>query len=303
MLTALVAALGALVAIPAVTDLLFRRVDRRWWPPVAVVAVLLSVAHLGRVHSIAPGAVSAIVHQQCILVVMLGAGGRWAHHRGWIGGADWKLLGLLPLCLPPGLRVAPMLAPWPPAVVPALSALALASLLALAQQLLRWAVHRPRGPRPMQLRIRPLQLRWHHGQIASGPQPGLDLDALRMYLRWRGTTLRALRAATVDPAAASGIQLTRRPTDGSVADPSRTHARLRRLPPDDRWGAAAFLTEAPRGAYGATPTQLRGTLDWLLLTDAVSVRVGQPLVTHLYLAGALILAAGDPLTAAAWSMG
>jgi preflagellin peptidase FlaK len=300
---ALVGLLAILLAGPAITDLLTRRVDRRVWPSVTAAALLLSLVHLGWIGTVAPRAVWAVAGQQGALALTLGLAGRWAHRRGWLGGADWKLLGLLPLCLPPGLRVAPAVALWPPALVPALSALALASLVALAHQLLRWVTHRPRGLRPLQLRVRPLRLRWHHGQIAAGPQPGLDLDTLRMYLRWRGATLCTLRAATTDPAAACGIHLTRRPTDGGVVHPPRARPRLRRLPADDRWGAAAFLADAPRDAYGATAMQLRQTLDFLMLVDAVQVRVGQPLITHLYLAGATLLVVGDPIAAVAWSMG
>ncbi|UIP00008.1 prepilin peptidase [Halobaculum sp. CBA1158] len=65
-----------------------------------------------------------------------------------------------------------------------------------------------------------------HGQLlrVSGlrPERGLDLDALRMYLRWRGTTLAALRA---DPAAhrdPGSVEETHAPTDGAVHDGPRT---------------------------------------------------------------------------------
>ncbi|MDR9411277.1 MAG: hypothetical protein RI531_01420 [Haloferacaceae archaeon] len=301
--TALVGLLALLLAAPALTDLLTRRVDRRVWPPIAVVAVLLSGTHLLWVRTVAPAAARAIGCQQLLLVLTLGLAGRWAHRRGWLGGADWKLLGLLPLCLPPGLRVVPAVGLWPPAVVPALSALTVAALLALSHQLLRWGLRRPRGRHPLQLRVPTVRLRRHHGQIAAGPQPGLDLDTLRMYLRWRGATLATLRAHTTDPAAAGSIRTTRDPTDGSVTAAPRAPPRLRRLPADDRWGAAAFLAVAPHDAYGATATQLRQTLDWLLLVEAVPIRVGQPLITHLYLAGALILTVGDPVVAAVWAMG
>ena len=300
---ALVGLLAILLAGPAISDLLTRRVDRRVWPSVTAVALLLSLVHLGWIGTVAPRAVWAVAGQQGALALTLGLAGRWAHRRGWLGGADWKLLGLLPLCLPPGLQVAPTVALWPPALAPAVSALALACLIAVAHQLLRWSLRRPRGPQPLQLRVRASRLLAHHGQVVSGPQPGLDLDTLRMYLRWRGATLCTLRAHLSDPAAAETIRITRRPTDGSIIPPPRAVARLRRLPADDRWGAAAFLAEAPQGAYGATAMQLRQTLDFLMLVDAVQVRVGQPLITHLYLAGATLLVVGDPIAAVAWSMG
>lgn len=62
-----------------------------------------------------------------------------------------------------------------------------------------------------------------HGKLfenADGfTRKGLDLDALRMYLRWRGTTLAAIRATPAghrDPAA---IEETAQPGDGRVAGP------------------------------------------------------------------------------------
>ena len=296
-------ALGLLLAGPALTDLLYRRVDRRWWPPVTVTAVLFSAAHLGWLWGVAPRLMRSIALLQVLLVMLLCAVGIWAHRQGWIGGADWKLIGLLPLCLPPGLVLHPSAAPWPPAVVPPLSALALASLLAVTQQLGRWATTSGGWLRPMQVHVPTGRLLRHHGQVAGGPHPGLDLDTLRMYLRWRRATLSGLRMRTTDPAAGGDIRLIRPPLDGAVVTAPSTTARLLRVPAADRWGAATFLAMAPHDGYGATAPQLRGTLDWLMLADGVQIRVGQPLITQLYVVGCIILTLGDPIAAVVWVMG
>jgi preflagellin peptidase FlaK len=301
--TVLAGVLGLLLAGPALTDLLYRRVDRRWWPPVTVMAVLLSAAHLGWLSGVAPRLARSIALLQLLLAMLLGAAGLWAHRQRWLGGADWKLIGLLPLCLPPGLVLLPSAAPWPPAVVPPLSALALASLLAVTQQLGRWATSGGGWLRPMQVHVPTARLLRQHGQVAAGPHPGLDLDTLRMYLRWRRTTLTGLRTQTTDPAAGCDIHLVRPPLDGAVMTAATTAARLLRVPAGDRWGAATFLAAAPRDGYGATVPQLRGTLDWLMLADGVQIRVGQPLVTQLYVVGCVILALGDPITAVVRAMG
>lgn len=295
--------LGLLLAGPALTDLLYRRVDRRWWPPVTLAAVLLSAAHLRWLSGVAPRLARSTALLQVLLVVLLCAAGILAHRRRWLGGADWKLIGLLPLCLPPGLVLLPTTAPWPPAVVPPLSALALASLLAVTLQLGRWATSSGGWLRPMQVHVPTARLLRQHGQVAAGPHPGLDLDTLRMYLRWRRATLTGLRMRTTDPAAGSDIHLIRPPLDGAVTTASTAAARLLWVPAGDRWGAATFLAAAPRDGYGATVPQLRGTLDWLMLVDDVQIRVGQPLVTQLYVVGAAILALGDPITAVVWAMG
>ncbi|MFB6156841.1 MAG: prepilin peptidase [Haloferacaceae archaeon] len=60
----------------------------------------------------------------------------------------------------------------------------------------------------------------HHGRLFETREgvtrSGLDLDALRMYLRWRGTTLDALRAAPDEHRDPASVGTTRDPGDGAV---------------------------------------------------------------------------------------
>ncbi|MFB6173589.1 MAG: prepilin peptidase [Halobacteriales archaeon] len=144
---------------------------------------------------------------------------------------------------------------------------------------------------------------------------GLDLDALRMYLRWRGTTLAAVRA---DPAAhrdPGSIDGTTAPGDGRVAgadvrgDPAPIPGSGADAPdgsrgrsdagadggaaaggdgPDpggsnhDPWGAERFLAELDGSAYGTTPEKLREGLELLAARDRVWISPGIPFIVPLF---------------------
>ncbi|WP_232703207.1 A24 family peptidase [Halobacterium wangiae] len=128
-----------------------------------------------------------------------------------------------------------------------------------------------------------------HGSLLEGEsgftRSGLDLDALRMYLRWRGVTLDELRADTALrdpdtlPAEAND------PTDGAVATDGS----------GDPWGAAAFLEDIDSSAYGTTPAQLREGLDIVTEQDDVWVTPGVPFIVPLFVGLLVALTGGDVL--------
>jgi preflagellin peptidase FlaK len=132
-----------------------------------------------------------------------------------------------------------------------------------------------------------------HGRLletgAGFTRRGLDLDALRMYLRWRDVDLAALRA---DPGLRDPATLPESPgdptdgavlTDGGLADP---------------WGAAAFLDGLEGDAYGTDPETLRDALDLLVERDAVWVSPGVPFVVPTFLGLCVALTWGDLLAVA-----
>ncbi len=134
-------------------------------------------------------------------------------------------------------------------------------------------------------------------------QSGLDLDALRMYLRWRRLDLETLRStpALVEPATLP--EDPGEPTDGAVsvedppaldpnqaADASWNDGRI-----DDRWGADAFLDAVDGSAYGTTPADLRAGLDRIVERDSVWVSPGIPFIIPTFLGLLLALTLGDLL--------
>jgi len=123
---------------------------------------------------------------------------------------------------------------------------------------------------------------------------GLDLDALRMYLRWRDADLAALRSNPDlrDPATLPDEPS--EPTDGAVAtDGGRA----------DPWGAAAFLDAIDGDAYGTDPEDLRAALDLLVERDRVWVSPGIPFVVLIFLGLCLALTYGDALATALRAVG
>lgn len=105
---------------------------------------------------------------------------------------------------------------------------------------------------------------------------GLDLDALRLYLRWRETPLATLRSAPDhyrDPVSCSSASA------------------------DDLWGAAAFLSQIDGTAYGTTPDQLRGGLERLCSeeTESVWVTPGVPFLVVVFLGVMIAITHGDVL--------
>ncbi|USZ69668.1 prepilin peptidase [Halorussus salilacus] len=158
-----------------------------------------------------------------------------------------------------------------------------------------------------------------HGRLLETPEGttrnGVDLDAVRMYLRWRGLTLADLRERTDrlrDPA--SLPENPNPPGDGAVDDvradgagapsavgeettPTDAPPESADDPLDDPWGAAAFLADIDHGAYGTTPEQLRDGLDVLADEEEVWVSPGIPFIIPLFVGTVVALVYGDLLFA------
>ncbi|MFP9191569.1 A24 family peptidase C-terminal domain-containing protein [Natronosalvus vescus] len=152
-----------------------------------------------------------------------------------------------------------------------------------------------------------------HGRLLETPEGrtrhGLDLDALRMYLRWRGLSLEELRAdpegyrdpvslpaepnpptdgavtATVTEATADGGSSAAADGDGADGVASTT-----RPDPvgDDPWGVATFLEDIDGTAYGTDPETLRDGLEVLATEDVVWVSPGTPFLVPVF--GGLLVA-------------
>jgi preflagellin peptidase FlaK len=135
---------------------------------------------------------------------------------------------------------------------------------------------------------------------------GLDIDTLRMYLRWRGTTLASMCAAPAahrDPA--SIPTTTNEPGDSSLVE-STPLSTLQQSDSDrsastrefeDPWGAATFLGEIDSDAYGTTPDQLREGLEMLCSSEGGSVWItpGIPFLVPVFLGLVIALTYGDVL--------
>jgi|APHM01.1.fsa_nt_gi Type IV leader peptidase family./Archaeal Peptidase A24 C-terminus Type II. len=136
---------------------------------------------------------------------------------------------------------------------------------------------------------------------------GLDLDALRMYLQWRGAELAAVRAHPErfrDPDSLPSDP--NAPGDGAITDGGVPGEAGEADDPGDRnegdgesyddpWGATAFLEDIDRSAYGTSATELRDGLDLLVESDRVWVSPGLPFMVPLALGTVVGLTYGDLL--------
>jgi preflagellin peptidase FlaK len=169
-----------------------------------------------------------------------------------------------------------------------------------------------------------------HGRLLETPdgvgRNGVDLDAVRMYLRWRGVTLAELREradelrdpATLpedpnpptDGAVDAGPPGREMATDGGIeeatdggtggaTDGGRTvqQSAAKQEPSgyEDPWGAAAFLDDLDHGAYGTTPTQLREGLTVLATDDEMWVSPGIPFIVPMFAGLVVAFVYGDLL--------
>lgn len=161
-----------------------------------------------------------------------------------------------------------------------------------------------------------------HGRLLETPEGGtrhgLDLDALRMYLRWRGCSLESLRAdperyrdpdslpaepnpptdGAVNAIAADGGSSTAVETqsaDESEEDDLTPSGDTRPRSSDDPWGAATFLEDIEGTAYGTDPETLRDGLEVLVERDVVWVSPGTPFLVPVFLGLVCSLVYGDLL--------
>jgi preflagellin peptidase FlaK len=152
---------------------------------------------------------------------------------------------------------------------------------------------------------------------------GLDLDALRMYLRWRGCSLAALRDDADSYRDPESIGETNPPTDG-VVDPEGVdivgedsgwltpdggeEASTQGEPPDldpdsdlddghidDPWGAEQFLDDIDHSAYGTDAETLREGLETVVAREEVWISPGLPFIVPMFVGLVVALTYGDLL--------
>jgi preflagellin peptidase FlaK len=149
---------------------------------------------------------------------------------------------------------------------------------------------------------------------------GLDLDALRMYLRWRGCSLAELREEPDRYRNPASVGETNPPTDGAVdADGRECKTDEGTLQPDggdrddhppdevhpgedepstpihDPWAAEQFLTEIAYSAYGTDPETLREGLETVVEREELWISPGLPFIVPMSVGLVVALTYGDLL--------
>ena len=145
---------------------------------------------------------------------------------------------------------------------------------------------------------------------------GLDIDALRMYLRWRGSSIAALRATPENHRDPATVDETFDPTDGRVdvaSDGATTDGGVahgagaverresmvatveNRESFDDPWAAERFLDSIDGTAYGTTPETLREGLELVSTRERVWISPGIPFLVPMFVGLLLAVTYGDLL--------
>jgi preflagellin peptidase FlaK len=335
-----------LVGVPvlgwaALRDVRTRRVPNRAWLPLVVVGVV-ALAWDGLLVAGTPE------QRLFVLRVVLSLGlvaplGYVFWRVGGFGGADAKAVMTLALLFPanPAYYLPAGLAATVGGTVPtafpvqtaemsvfSLTILSNTVLFGLAYPGLLALRNLPRGEiTPAMFVGRPVRvadLPTEYGRLLETPagftRRGMDVDALRMYLRWRGVDLESLRSNPEryrhplpternDPGDGSIVADERAVTDGGTradaphggagdetqaANSDGPEPAVRSL---DEWGADRFL-DAHR-AYGTTPQELRTGLEVLVEPDRECVWLTPGIPFLLPMFGGLVvgLAYGDLLFA------
>jgi preflagellin peptidase FlaK len=310
-----------LVAVPAFAwaayrDVRTRRVPNRLWLPLAALgAVLLAWDAAVRLPFDPADRLFALrVAISLGFVVPLS----YAFWRiGGFGGADAKAFMTLAVLFPatPVYYLPTTSLPFVAATLGVFSMTVLTNtvLLGLAYPLgiaVRNALAGELSPRMVLAVRQPVErVERAHGRLVEGPdgfdRSGLDLDALRMYLRWRGLDLATLRRAPDDYRDPESVDETYDPTDGAVAPDGGRPSTGESRGPDrgDPWAAAAFLDAVGHDAYGTTPETLREGLEVLATREAVWVSPGIPFIVPTFAGLVVGLTYGDLLVAALGALG
>ena len=307
-------------ALAAYRDVETRRVRNETWVPLVALGVVLLAADGVAAARMDPFRLRLFLLHTGVSLGLVAPLGYVFWRLGGFGGADAKAIIVLALVFPefptyylPGIAV-PLV--QPPLGVFSLSVLSNTVLVGLAFPLLLAARNLLDGHhRPLAFIGRPVRVpgvATEYGSLLETPdgftRDGLDVDALRMYLRWRGLTLSEVRADPNryrDPASLPPAEERGDPTDGALdAGPPVTDGGTtggdatptdRASAPDDPWGAAAFLASLDGDAYGTTPAELRAGLELLVDRDEVWLTPGLPFIVPTFIGLLVAVTYGDLL--------
>ncbi|MFP8951342.1 A24 family peptidase C-terminal domain-containing protein [Natrialbaceae archaeon A-arb3/5] len=320
-----------LVAVPvfawvAIRDIKTRRVASGVWIPLALLGAVLLVwdgwvAWNGPAHVWTEFLVSAAVSLGFVVPI--------AYLFWWFGGfggADAKALMVLALFFPaiPQYALGSWTFPVTSTPIGALSFTILTNAVIVGIAIpIVLAIRNAAAGRIAPVMFIGWPISWGrvpetHGSLLETPSgrshTGLDLDALRMYLRWRGCSLADLRDDPEryrDPSTLPDEP--NPPTDGAVtadvrrdggtadldSDANPDDAELERPNSsaefDDPWGTDRFLSDIEGTAYGTTPDELRDGLEVLTTEETVWISPGTPFLVPVFVGMIVALVYGDLL--------
>ena len=325
-----------LLAVPvfgwaAYRDIKTRRVPNKTWLPLAVLAVvLLAWDTYAVVTGPTSGRLFFVQVAISLGVVAPLAYGFWL--IGGFGGADAKAFMLVAVLFPvyPTYSLPSTALPLEPSLIGVFSLTILSNtvLAGVAYPLAVAAGNLARGHFSWAMFLgKPVavdRLTEEYGRLLEDPdgftRSGLDLDALRMYLQWRGATLAELRADPQTHRNPDSLPAEPNPPgDGSFATDGGEPTDERRPSSDPRsdggvpvagsadqfgtagtadpWGAERFLDDIEGSAYGTDAETLRAALELVVRADEAWVSPGIPFLVPMFVGLVSALVYGDVLYA------
>jgi len=309
-----------LFAWAALRDVRTRRLPNRLWPPLYAFGGLLLLWETAQLWPLSGFKSRLFLVQAAISLLFVAPLGYAFWYLGAFGGADAKALIAVAILFPtfPAYEVAGLTLPLVDTQIGVFSLTVLTNtvLLALAYPIGLAGLNLLRGERSATMFLaRPVatdSLPDRHGRLFEGDagttRNGLDLDALRMYLRWRGLTLADLRGDPDGLRDPDSVVETHDPTDGGTHVGPRTDGGVAIGVEDgsaaaDPWAAERFLDEVDHGAYGTDAETLRGGLAVVARKDRVLVSPGMPFVVPMAVGLVVSLTFGDALFAVLGALG
>jgi preflagellin peptidase FlaK len=301
----------------ALRDIRTRRLPNRLWPPLYLLGAVLLLAEAVSLWPFAGFDGRIFLVRAAISLLFVAPLGYAFWYLGAFGGADAKALIALAVLFPtfPAYEVAGITLPLVGTDIGVFSLTILTNtvLIGLAYPIGLAALNLARGEVSSNMFLaRPVatdSLPDRHGRLFEDPdgptRNGLDLDALRMYLRWRGIALADLRAAPDKLSDPDSVGETFDPTDGGTHVGPRTDGGTEadERAGDDPWAAERFLDDIDHGAYGTDAATLRDGLDVVARADRVLVSPGMPFVVPMAVGLVVSLTYGDALFALLGAVG
>ena len=308
-------------------DINTRRLPNRLWPPLVGLGVVLLAWEAIQLAPFGTFEGRLFLIQAGISLLFIAPLGYAFWWLGGFGGADAKALITLAILLPtfPTYVVGSIQFPLveTPIGVFSLTVLTNTVLIAAAVPIVLALANLSRGdiePKAMLFarRVDRESIPDRHGTLFETrdgiTRGGLDLDALRMYLRWRGATLAEIRADPDSHRNPASVTETYEPTDGgthvgprtdggrvdaAAGDTAESTDPASNTEPafDDPWAAERFFESIDGTAYGSSPEQLRAALEQLSTTDRnrLWVSPGLPFVVPMFVGLLFAFTYGDLL--------
>ena len=297
-----------LVAVPvfawaAYRDLETRRVPNRIWLPLVVVGVLALAWDALAVLDAATFQRRLFAVQTLVSIGFVAPLGYVFWRIGGFGGADAKAIITLAVVFPAYPVYYLLGGAYPASGAPlgvfSFTILSNTVVLGLLYPLALAVRNLPNGEiTPAMFVGRPLEvseLPREYGRLlettAGFTRRGLDIDALRMYLRWRGASLEEVRTDP-DRFRESAPAEPNDPGDGSIGDGGTTDAGFERTA-GDPWGVEAFCSD--HDAYGTRPADLREGLETLVEPERKRIWItpGIPFIVPMFVGLVLAITVGD----------